>query len=216
MRRYLRRTSFLALSAMMAIAVVPAQADPLTFDVFWSGGPFGNSASAAGTIVLESTLLPNPGGTVNYALVLALSVTVSGASAGNGTFTRTDFGFWSWDTGGVMLNLSQELVGQPTPGGPWGTQQTPPAGACCGDLNLFRSNPNAPSGTWWFRLTTAGGQNMALMSMRPSQVPETSTLLLFGVGTLGIFGYSLVMRKTKTYQLHRFAKRLIEGRQLPK
>src|SRR5262245_9211452 len=103
MCQHVRRTILVGVFAAIVVAAVPAQADPLTFDVLWSGAPFSNSASAIGFMVLESTLLPNPGGTTNYTAVLALSVTVSGASAGNGTFTRPDFSFWVWNTGGAVL-----------------------------------------------------------------------------------------------------------------
>ena len=187
MTRLARCTAFLAVVGVLSLAAAPAQAIPLTFNVRWSGISFGNGATATGFIVLESTLLPNPGLTSNYAAVLDANITVAGASSGNGTFTRPDFVFWVWSTDAVLLNLSEELVGQPVVGGTWGT-----SGGCCGDLNLFRTNPLAPSGTLQFRLTTAGGQDMLLTSMRQS-VPEPSTAILLGVGALGLF--SIIRRK---------------------
>jgi hypothetical protein len=85
--------------------------------------------------------------------ITALSLTVSGAGAGNGTFGLSDFssdGFF-WNTNGATLDLTKQLVGQPTAGGPWGTCFD----GTCGDFNLFGSG-NAPFGINFFTLLTGG------------------------------------------------------------
>jgi len=78
----------------------PAKADVFqTFDVEWSGASLGNSAAASALITFDLTTLPNPhsgvaagaliGPVTNF--ITALSLTVSGAGVGNGTFGLSDF-----------------------------------------------------------------------------------------------------------------------------
>jgi hypothetical protein len=106
-------------------------------------------------------LLPNPetceegsGFHLPHPAVLALQVTVSGATSGNGTFDLTDFSSIAWCTNGARLNLCAELVGQPTRDDPWGT----PSGGDGGDFNLFAATPQAPEGEWYFTLCPDHGQ----------------------------------------------------------
>ena len=95
-------------------------AAPITFDFTFSGESFGNTAIATGFITItDAALIPNPTpGCVTVNLpnpsISALSITVSGASSGNGTFGLAAFKSIIWDTGGVALDFTQELVGQPT------------------------------------------------------------------------------------------------------
>jgi HYR domain/SdrD B-like domain/PA14 domain/Thrombospondin type 3 repeat len=142
-------------------------AAPIQFELVWSGAPFGNSAFASGMVTLDDAIVPNPG---SYSGPLAgggftdLIMTITGAGADDGTFDSTDFNSISWNTGGGTLDLTEELVGQPTFGLPWGT--VPSAGEA-GDFNLFSSKAGAPTGTFYFQLTTSSGLTMALVSMTP-------------------------------------------------
>jgi hypothetical protein len=87
-----------------------------------------------------------------------------------------------WDTRGAALNLSTELVGQPTTAGAWGT----PSGYA-GDFNLFNSTPAAPEGTWYFTLTTAGGSGDSMLLTSFQAVPEPSTWMMSGaLGTVAL------------------------------
>ena len=154
---------------------------------------YGNSASAVGTISLDDSLLPNPGSVIFQPLtptVTALSITVSGAASGNGTFNMSDFDFWVWDTNGATLDLSSQLVGQNTLGNPWGTEDgifgTPDDGLS-GDFNLFAFTVlGAPAGTNYFTLTTNNGtgDSMLLTSFSPqtAAVPEPTSIAIFGIG----------------------------------
>jgi hypothetical protein len=66
-----------------------------TYDLAWSGATFGNDATATGQITLDLTTLPNPAAQ-GYDLsndTASLTVTVVGASSGNGTWTKADLGF---------------------------------------------------------------------------------------------------------------------------
>src|SRR6476659_8180901 len=83
----------------LTLCLAPANAGSQTFDLSWSGASFGNTAVATGAITFDPTVLdpintndqtvlfvspPNPFAT-------AFSITISGASAGNGTFGLGDF-----------------------------------------------------------------------------------------------------------------------------
>ncbi len=166
-----------------------------TYDLAWSGAAFGNSASATGQITLDLTTLPNPGGP-NYDMyndIASLTITITGASSGNGTWTRADLApisnlgtYTYWWTGGVALNMNQQLVGQPTQGSPWGTDD-----GNSGDFNLFFTN-GGPIGTFYFTLTTDGGteDSMLLTSFAPvnSSTPEPGSMVLMGSGLLMLGG----------------------------
>lgn len=165
-------------------AATSASAAVIVYDVTWSGASFSNNAVATGQISIDTDLLPNPGSTIlGVALspvVTALSLTVSGATSGNGTFGLADFDSgWVWDTGGVTLNLATQLVGQGGWGNPSGTN---------GDFNLFSSNPSAPNGYNYFTLSTnhGFGDQMLLTSFAPAAVPEPSRMLLGALGSLGL------------------------------
>jgi hypothetical protein len=182
---------------------LPARADAIqTFDVEWSGAALGNSARASGLITFNLAVLPNPGGCIGACLpihpyITALSITVSGASVGNGTFGLSDFSKLSWSTGGSTLDLTQQLVGQPTTISPWGTPCAAADQANCADFNLFSTfaitgtgNPLAPSqaatpsGIAPFLFDTGGGappgDRMFLTSFAPVPVP------IAGVGLPGL------------------------------
>jgi hypothetical protein len=172
-----RRMIALCATCLFATA---AQASPVTFNFTFSGANLilpppaaptnptypkaptvssGNSAMITGSITFESTLLVNPGNNIIILpspAVLALNVTVSGASAGNGTYGLADFSRVNFATNGGTLDFSKSLIGQPTNGSPWGTPDSNG-----GDFNLFGAgtspNVTAPDGEWFFTLCTNGG-----------------------------------------------------------
>jgi len=169
--------------------VAPAQA--AIFDLEWSGDFFGNGASATGFIDFDPAQIPNPGSNSNL-IVDDFSVTITGATVGNGTFTLSDFNRFLFQTPpNSPLDFTQELVGQPAtpPALPFGT---PGTFGGAGDFNIFANNPTAPTGTLFFRLTTAGGtgENLTLTSFAPPSTPPTSVpepasvLGLLAVGAL--------------------------------
>ena len=180
------------LTILMAAAA--AYADTLqTFNLGWSGDAFGNSAVATGQITIDTTTLPNPGSYSDSgnlpSWISSLTVTVSGANSGNGVFTLSDFSGAYWNTAGGTLDLTQQLIGQATNGNPWGTTHD----STSGDFNLFNSlGGSAPSGTFFFQLTTNHGQgdNMYLTNFSPAtpSIPEPSSLLLFGSALFGLAG----------------------------
>ena len=185
----MRRSIQLAAAVALAcLAGTPARADVFgTFNLAWSGASFSNGARATGQIVIDLTTITNPGSELaNSSLspwIQSISVTVTGASSGNGTFSTTDFWKDWWSTGGATLNLATQLVGQPVAGGTWGP---PDVSSTYGEFNLF-SFTTAPSGLNAFTLGTNGGSGdpMLLTSFAPASggsVPEPATFALLGTG----------------------------------
>ena len=164
-----------ALLLASALGAGSAQAAVITQYFVFSGASLGNTATATGSITFD------PGSadqTFGISSPNDISVTVSGATAGNGTFDRSSFSDFVFYTGGIALDFSRELVGQSG----WGTGFT-------GDFNLFGSGGSAPVGTGPFNLTTNNysGDTMALTSMGPSgAVPEPETYALMGIGSLAL------------------------------
>ena len=179
--------TLLALVAGFVSFLGTARAAVYVFDITYSGASRGNTATAFGTITLEDP--PNPGFSNDFSKVISLTLTVSGASSGNGTFTKSDFIGWSWATNGGTLDLDAELIGQSTDDLTWGTDNFE-GGA--GDFQLIAAQGSgAPNGTWLFQQTTSEGSGnpMFLTSMSPDSIaaPEpgqvaASLLLLCGLG----------------------------------
>jgi hypothetical protein len=179
---------------LLAGAVTAAIAAPVTFNFTYALG----GATATGSITFESTLLANPG--VNSFIlpnpaVLALTVTVSGATAGNGSYGIGSFNEVAFDTHGATLDFSKQLVGQPTTGSPWGT-----ADSNGGDFNLFGAAP-APDGVFFFTLGANGGvaDAMVLSSMMQASaapVPTLNDWTLLALATL-VGGVGLVLLRRR-------------------
>jgi hypothetical protein len=191
----------LLLMALLLIAASAAADTYQTYNLAWSGAPFGDSAWAAGQITIDITTLPNPGGPAYdmYNDIESLTVTVRGAGLGDGTWTkgdlsrRNDFGVYTyWDTGGGALNLNADLVGQATMyGGPWGTPNS-----FSGDFNLF-FDEGGPFGTNYFTLTTSDGfgDPMLLTEFTPAGSTSTPELGTFVLVSSGIFGLTGILRR---------------------
>jgi hypothetical protein len=157
-----------ALISLLLLVFTPAiaGAELRTFDLEWSGAGSGNAAVATGTITIDDTLLNNPGFS-NDDFVTDFSITVEGSGSGDGGWGRSDFAtiFMFTDT---ALDLSMELIGQPTSINPWGTQDPADTG---GDFNFFAGTAGAPTGTYYFQITTSSGLNLRLVSFRPVDAP---------------------------------------------
>lgn len=186
----------------LCLSVTSAHATPHTMKFTYSGASWGNMATATGSFTFEDSMIPiNSPFSVMFDLpnpaITAFEINILGASSGNGLFTLTDFASLWWRTNGATLDFTQELVGQPTSNRPWGFSSPTEPGAG-GDFNLASNGGGAPSGSWFFELTTSNGtgDSMRLTSMtessdEPIPTPEPSTIVLVGAGLGGIF----IMRK---------------------
>lgn len=181
----LLKTALLAIGLFLG-SFGPALAADQTFNLAWSGAAYGNGASATGYFTLDTALLNNPGFSSfsGASLPSQLSITVTGSSGGNGTFTRSDFSAFFINTAGGTLDFNSEWVGQSTPGGLWGATAFP---TVVGDFNMFSTglSANTPTGTSIFTLVTGGGQSMLLTSVTPVPEPESYVMLLAGLGLIG-------------------------------
>ena len=162
-----------------------AFANLVTLDITWDGSAYGNSATATGVLVFDDALLPNIESNASfYSLpnpgMLDLSITVSGASSGNGSFSLSDYNVFTFSAN-APLDFSQELIGQTLAGGcVFGD-------AFCSDFNLQGNSNTAPFGTWYFEMQTDGGTGdvIGVTSMK-ARVPLPGTVLLFAAGLLGL------------------------------
>lgn len=162
----------------------------ITLNIEWDGSAFNNNATATGFFTFDDSLVPQQGVQDLLPLpnpaVLDLGISITGSSAGNGTFGLSDFGFFYFQAIGP-LDFSQELIGQTMSNGCiFGTSVGPCGNGAGGDFNLFGSSLNAPFGVWYFELETAGGDSMLVTSMRVQSVPEPSMIALLGFGLIGV------------------------------
>ena len=175
----------LGLLAGVLAGPMAANAALITFDLTYSGAPFENSAVASGSITFDDAILPVPGDLVNATAdvlgVTAFSITVSGASAGDGTFGLSDVTNWIWDVGSE-LDLTQNLVGQ----------------AAFFDFNWCAASFDgcvapAPGGVDAFIIVTNAetGDPLLLTSMSPRAVPEPAR----SAARLGLLGLGLTRRR---------------------
>ncbi|MFM8330566.1 MAG: hypothetical protein ACKN9T_02655 [Candidatus Methylumidiphilus sp.] len=175
--------------AVLACMTIQNPATAATFWVSYSGAEFLNSAEAHGSLTVDDALFA---GASMWAVlepgvqVTAFTLTVSGASAGNGTFQLEDFAMFSWKTAGAALDPTSELVGQWTAGGPWGSSRDPAGDT--GDFNLVALSETAPNWVLPFQMATNGGTGdpLALVSIRPVPLPATVWLLGSALAALGL------------------------------
>ena len=177
------------LGMLMLIGVGQAQADLHQFSLLYSGGAFGNSATATGLITIDDQLTPNPTNDPTFLYlgagqaVVDLSLVVSGASSGNGVFGLSDFDAVIWDTAGASLDWSSQLIGQATANGGWGTAYD----GTVGNFGLLaNAASSAPSSISYFEITTNNGNGDALDLVSILPLPAPSMAWLFAGSALGL------------------------------
>lgn len=178
------RLMSVALAYVLIIHLTTSEAALLHFMHEWSG-----DATASGHITFDDTLLNNPGNNmITNGAIVAFNITVTGARAGNGTFVLNDFTGIILATGGLPLDFTRELVGQPTDDKPWGTVT-----GNWGDAGHFMLDTggigSAPQQNPYFSFVQDlgdGGGSIYLTSLKP--IPLPPALWLFGTGLLGMVG----------------------------
>jgi hypothetical protein len=197
------------IASVAAVSSARAQ-DLQTFDLTYDPTTFSGSDSintitsadpaevATGVITLDLSAIQNPGNNSNNTspFVTAFTLTISGTGAGDGTFGIDDFtggGSIFLNTDGGTLNFSQQLIGQPTSGDPYGTP-----GGSGGDFNFFSNGDDslAPTGETYFTFVTDNGAGDAFILTSFAPVPEPSSLPIGGVASLGIIAYWLRRRRS--------------------
>jgi hypothetical protein len=170
-----RKLAF-ALATAGLLTASPAGAALQYYHFVFSGAAYEaspNTAKAEGTFTLDDSVFTNPGDFVSFAEITGAMVdvkmTVTGASAGNGTFGAADFGDGYNLVIADALDLSTEWVGQaqPTSGTTWGNYKL--SGSDSNDFNFFGSSPGSPIGANPFVLSADGGLGdpMVLVSITP-------------------------------------------------
>jgi hypothetical protein len=152
-------TKTLKASFLLAAATACTQLDAANFNLTWSDTILNSGASATGVIGLDLATIPSsPSHTSNSipSWITSFTMTITGASSGNGTFTLADFSAFTFDSNGVTLNYANDLVGQLT----------------SGSFNVQGSSVNAPIGVAPSTMLTdaAYGDYLVLTSFTPAPV----------------------------------------------
>jgi hypothetical protein len=180
----------LALAAVVVLVVMSGRSEAalITYELTYSGVSHGNAAVGTGEITIDTALINNPGVTTQdlSPFVTDFTLTISGATSGNGTFGFADFngstlfgfGGFLFNTGAVV-DFSTDLVPQIL------------------DFNIFSnfSNLDAPVGVFANTFATDGGDGELLLLTRFAPVPEPATLTLGAIA--GLMGLGVAYRRRR-------------------
>lgn len=147
-------------ASFLLAAAACTQLDAANFNLTWSDTINMSGASASGVIGLDLTTIPAAPSHVSNSIpswITNFTITITGASSGNGTFTLADFSGFTFDTGGPFaLDYNIDLVLQLT----------------FGSFNVQGSSVNAPIGVAPSTMLTdaASGDYLVLTSFTPAPV----------------------------------------------
>ncbi len=154
------------------IASASLKADPISFDLHYSGGG-NNSAQGIGSVTFDKTNLPNPGTArteeprTNESLltVIDFNLIITGAKSGNGTFGLSDFEGFLWEAN-IPLDLNSDLIEQLNSEGDFDFAFSPVTGS------------GAPVSVFFLAITTnediERSESLSLVSMSPVPIPSVS------------------------------------------
>jgi hypothetical protein len=215
----------LLFALILSAEIVYAQGNIQTFTITWSGqnnnaagidytnvlnnginGPsysFNPDATAIATITMDTSVLGNQyfGSMTN--VISALTMTVSGADSGNGTYTLADFANYNILFSATSpIDWTQNLIGQSGFDDAGNNQQN----NFRSDFNFIGNGLNGlPSGVWYETLAV-GSDNRNLMQISSFQindatlpVPEPNTFALFAIGLT--FFYILRIKNNNFYKI---------------
>ena len=192
MYRAVFKVVFVALSLSLAVSSL-ASASVVTEYFAYSGAQFGNNATATGYITIDTGYNFQPGlNAINMqgGAVTDLSMTITGATGGNGTFSTQFFTTWFFDMNSG-LDLTKSFIGQTVTSGAWGPNYINGVNHSVGDFNFMNKFGAAPGPITPFVLATDGGagDKMLLTALGPAAVPEPSTYILLTIA-LGAVGFA--------------------------
>ena len=173
-----------ALSAALALSfnLLPAaNAAVITEHFTFSGAVYGNSAVATGSLTFDYDNYVAAGNQLLFGDVTGLTMTISGATSGNGTFTKADFQNIIFNSSAGFDWSQPTLIGQ----NGWG----PGGDGAFSFVGLSAAAPNAWSP---YDMTTNGGfgNDMVLTSITsvapPAPVPEPETYMLLAVASAAL------------------------------
>jgi hypothetical protein len=175
----------IAAIALVTAFAIPVHASQQTFDLIYAGIN-GSAATASGTITFDPSVVNADNGLVT-ADVTGFSITVTGASSGNGTFGLADYDDVFIDQSGP-LDFTTQLVGQSN----------------LDDFNFLTNSvgaaAGAPAGSDPETIQTDNRTEdiLTLTSFLPAvtAAPEPSPMVAFAIGALGIGGLIVVRRKS--------------------
>jgi hypothetical protein len=201
---FMRKLLFGAAAAAALMMASAAQASVHTLNITWSGAQFGNQASATGVLTFDDAAVPDLGGSqishsMSDLIDFSMDITGTAGGLGDGHFTVADFSSFVFAANSA-LDYNHELIGQALANGcTFGSQADGCYGGPSGDFNLFTaSNNNAPNGTFYFRLTAVGGDNLFVTSIAPGAVPEPMAWALM-IGGFGLAGATLRLRRKVSF-----------------
>lgn len=198
--------SVLVLATSTVMAAAEAQT-PITFDFVFQGER--TPSQLVGAVTFDKDLLSNVAGgfpsTYFYpsSELLSFNMTLSDAGIYDGSYSASDYNqlYVIWKSG-TTLDLTQELVGQPTATGNWGYYNINNEGAF--SFEAFPFSAGTPS--FWsngnYSVYSADGiDSFRLVSMTPrpvTPVPEPETWMMMGAG-LGLIGWLARRRRTRVF-----------------
>lgn len=190
-------TFFTAMPTQAAVAIPETS----SFYLHWLGF---NGSEAHGMLTIDNALFPNPSNDIVFLTprsesgILDFSLSVFDAISGiTSAYQSADFDYLLWKSV-VKLDLSQELVGQETGNGGWGTEFV---NGDTGEFSLLAKwDSDAPTTYGPFQIAMLNdegfGNSMTLVSFRP--VPLPTAFWLFGSS---LFGFIAISRKKPEAQL---------------
>lgn len=176
--------------AALPLALSSSVAQAALFNVDWSGARYGNNSTATGTFDFTGDAADLGGFQPFRAFpdtrvsLISFSITDNGITT---AFSQADFSALYFASNS-QLDFGRELIGQVMANGCSFGSLAACYGGPSGDFNLFRASAGAPNGTNYFQLTSARGNNLAVVSMAPGAVPEPGAWAMMIVGFLTVGG----------------------------
>ena len=142
--------------------------------------------------LIQTSVLPNVG-LDGITVPAALQITISGASSGDGTFNVADFSYVAfWTPSALDLSPGLNLIGQTLSNGcAFGTSTGSCGDGNGGDFNIVANAFGAPTGTFFFQITTNGGlgDNLLVTSITAVAEPSTWAMMILGFAGIGFMAY---------------------------